>query len=182
MAALKRKTSPINLLPTEEFDASIKNRIIQWLLGSFRFLVVTVELVVIIGFLSRFFLDSKNADLTDEINQKKALIESYLPFEKDFKRAQAKLTTFNTFAYSKTPFSDFVAMVTNNLSSDLQVTKITKSATDFSVLVVGKNEQNILSFVSRLRKEPTLAQLNVVSVEEVPNTELIQAILKVSIN
>ncbi len=182
MPALKRKTPAINLLPTDEADASLKNRIITWLLGSFRFLVVTVELVVIVGFLSRFFLDSKNADLTDEINQKKALIQSYLPFEHDFKRAQARLATFNTYAYSKTPFSDYVSLVTKNLSSDLQLTKIDYSATDFSVLVVGKNEQNILSFVTRLKKETPFTQMNVVSVEAVPNSELIQAILRVNLN
>ncbi len=182
MPALKRKSASINLLPSDEADASIKNRIILWLLGSFRFLVVIVELVVIVGFLSRFFLDSKNADLTDEINQKKALIQSYLPFERDFKRAQSRIATVNTFAYSQPLFSDFVAVVTKNLPSDLQLTKIDKSPNDFSVLVVGKNEQNILSFVSRLKKEQMLTNINVVSVEEVPNTNLIQALLKTNIN
>ena len=182
MPALKRKTPAINLLPTDEVDASIKNRIITWLLGSFRFLVVFVELVVIVGFLSRFFLDSRNADLTDEINQKKALIESYLPFEHDFKRAQARLATFNTYAYSQTLFSDYVALATKNLPSDLQITKIDLTASDFSILVVGQNEQNILSFVTRLKKETALSQMNVISVEAVPNTNLIQAILRVALH
>lgn len=182
MPALKRKVPSINLLPTDEVDASIKNRIITWLLGSFRFLVVTVELVVIIGFLSRFFLDSKNADLTDEINQKKALIQSYLPFERDFKRAQARLATFNTYAYSKTSFSEYMSLVTQNLSSDLQLSKVNKTPTDLSILVIGRNEQNILSYVTRLKKETLLSQTNVVSVEEVPNTDLIQALLRIETN
>lgn len=182
MPALKRKSPSINLLPTDEADASLKNRIINWLLGTFRFLVVTVELIVIIGFLSRFVLDSQNSDLTDEINQKKALIESYLPFEHDFKRAQLQLGIFNTYAYSQPLMSDYVDQITRNLSSDLQLTRVTKGASTFSLVVVGRNEQNILSFVSRIKKEPLLSNMAVITVEQVPNSELIQAMVQENLN
>lgn len=178
MPALKRKQNSINLLPTDEGDQTLVARIIRWVLGTFRFLVIAVELVVIVGFLSRFYLDSRNSDLTDEINQKKALLESYLPFEKDFKRVQKKLDVFNTFAYSQTPFADYVSQVTRNLTTDLQLSKVTLNAGEITIVVIGKSEQSILSFASRLSKEELLSSVSVTAVEGVENSSAIQATIK----
>lgn len=175
MPALKKKTAPINLLPTDEGQGTIASRVITWLLGTFRFLVITVELVVIIGFLSRFFLDSQNADLSDEISQKKALIESYLPFEKEFKHTQERLVTLNTYAYSDTPFSNFMSQITKNISPDLSITQMSKNGNELTLVIVGTNEQSIVTLAARLRKEPLLNDLHVLSVEGMQNSNAIQA-------
>jgi hypothetical protein len=182
MPALKRKSAPINLLPTDIGDATLWGRVLQWILGTFRFLVIVVELVVIIGFLSRFFLDSRNSDLTDEINQKKALLESYLSFENDFKRTQKRLDIFNSFAYTETPFSEYVTQITRNLSPDLQITRLIKNGNEITVLVSGKSESALLAYATRLKVEPLLTEISVISVESIENSTLVQATLKAGEN
>jgi len=57
MAAKKEK--PINLLPKDSFAETTLGRVITWFLGTFRIMVIAVELVVVAAFLSRFWLDSK---------------------------------------------------------------------------------------------------------------------------
>lgn len=178
MPALKRKQPSVNLLPTDEGDSSLKGRIIRWLLGTFRFLVITVELVVIVGFLSRFFLDSQNSDLTDNINEKKALIQSYLPFEKDFKRTQKRIELLNNYAYTSTPLGDFVSQTTRNIPTDVQITRINKTGEEITITIVAKDEQAIVAFASRIQKESLLQNVSVLSVESVQNSSLIQANLK----
>lgn len=178
MPALRHKTPTINLLPSDEADASLKGRVVRWLLGTFRFLVIVVELVVIGGFLSRFFLDSKNSDLTDDINQKKALIESYFPFEKDFKFAQKRLDLFSTYAYSSPLFSSYIDQIVKNVPSDLQVTRITIDKGQLTLNVAGRDERSIAQFAQKLQQEPLLRTIAITGVESLPNSELIQAILR----
>ena len=179
MPALRRKTPNINLLPTDEVDSSLKSRIIRWLLGTFRFLVIMVELVVIAGFLSRFFLDSKNSDLTDDIVQKQALIESYFPFEKDFKFAQKRLEIFNNYAYGTSLFSEYILQITKNVTSDLQITRITIDQGQLSINVAGRDERSIATFTQKLQQEALLKSVVITGIEGLPNSDLIQATLKV---
>ena len=55
--------------------------------------MITTEIVVLLAFISRFSLDRKNTDLTEELGQKQAIIEANLDFERDIKSLQAHLTT-----------------------------------------------------------------------------------------
>lgn len=178
MPAKNRKIPSVNLLPTDEGDQNLVSRIIRWILGTFRVLVISVELLVIVGFLSRFYLDSRNSDLTDEMNQKKALLESYLPFENDFKTAQKRLSVFQTFAYSQPQLSEYLTQLTKHLPGDLQLTRISRNGKEVSILVVGRNESSISAYAAAVRKEPLLETVAVVSIEGVPNSTLIQATLK----
>ncbi len=82
MAARKKKRR-INLLPQEEFAASILGRVLAWLLSSFRAIVSLTEMTVMIAFLSRFWLDAKSADLNELIRQKQPVIASTSDFEKE---------------------------------------------------------------------------------------------------
>ena len=67
--AARKKSSRINLLPQEEFAASTLGRILAWILSTFRILVIMTELIVILAFLSRFWLDARTTDLNEEIKQ-----------------------------------------------------------------------------------------------------------------
>ena len=178
MPAAKRKAPTINLLPTDEGDATMLGRVIRWILGTFRVLVILVELLVIVGFLSRFYLDSKNSDLSDEISQKRALIESYLPFENDFKNAQKKLSVFGNYAYSQDPMTDYLDQVTKNLTTDLQLTQVLKTGNDITVVVIGKSEQSIANYASKLKQESLLGNIAVLSIEGVQGSSFIKATLQ----
>jgi Tfp pilus assembly protein PilN len=84
------KQQLINLLPQEEFAASTLGRVLKWILSTFRIIVILTEGVVMAGFLSRFYLDARIADLNEEIKVKQATIASYSQLEKDFRSAQSK--------------------------------------------------------------------------------------------
>ena len=86
-----RKKRQINLLPQEEFAASTLGRVLNWLLTTFRYIVIVTEIVVMTAFLSRFWLDAKSTDLNELIKQKQAVIAASADFEKEFRLTKDNL-------------------------------------------------------------------------------------------
>lgn len=175
---LKRKEkrpASINLLPNDESDQTIVSKIVAWLLGTFRLMVICVELIVIIGFLSRFFLDSRNADLTDEINAKKALVESYLPFEREFRYQQLKIA--EAARLQETPsIRPLVADIASQLTEDVVVTEIVDGADEVRIVAEARNEASIQSFILRLSNSSELLKnLTILSLEQKQNSQSIIA-------
>ena len=84
----------INLLPQEEFEASVLGRILRWAMGTFRIIVIITEMIVMGAFLSRFWLDAQNSDLNDQIKISSAQISSQASFEKKFRDVQTKLKIY----------------------------------------------------------------------------------------
>lgn len=156
MAAQKNR-SPINLLPSDNYPDSLGGRIVAWLLTTFRFMVIAVELIVISGFLFRFFLDTQNADLTDEINQKKALITSYLPFEKEFKKTQLQLSTFVTYSDEKKNSAPILSAITAKIPKDVILTSFSKTGSLVDLRVTSNSEQSVATFVSNLQQDERFA-------------------------
>ena len=72
--AARKKNKEINLLPQEQFAASTTGRVLAWVLSTFRMIVILTEMIVIIAFLSRFWLDIKSNDLTDEVDNQKKIV------------------------------------------------------------------------------------------------------------
>jgi len=90
-ARKKQKQLKINLLAQEEFATSVLGRILSWALSTFRVIVIAVEMIVVVAFLSRFWLDARITDLNDELKQKQAIVASQATFEKRFRSAQSRL-------------------------------------------------------------------------------------------
>ena len=96
-----KKTSQINLIPAEGLKATTGGRILSWVLSTFRVFVIITELFVIAAFVSRFFLDAKNTDLTDEIRESQAVILSYQDLEKNFKDIHKRIDVYKIYSQDK---------------------------------------------------------------------------------
>ncbi len=151
--AAQKKRSPINLLPSDNYPDTLGGRVIAWLLTTFRFMVIAVELVVISGFLFRFFLDTQNADLTDEINQKKALITSYLPFEHEFKKTQEQLSTFVTYSDETKTSEPILSAITAKIPQDVILSAFSQTGSLVDLRVTSNSEQSVANFVASLQKD-----------------------------
>ena len=79
------------------------------------------------GFLSRFYLDARIADLNEEMKVKQATIASYSQLEKDFRNAQSKIKIASTLFKEK-------ERVVNNLTDISSLTPSEILFSNFSVL------------------------------------------------
>ncbi|KKU12260.1 MAG: Type IV pilus biogenesis protein PilN [Candidatus Woesebacteria bacterium GW2011_GWA1_45_8] len=148
--AARKKSAQINLLPQEQFAASTTGRVLTWALSTFRIIVIATELVVILAFLSRFFLDAQNADLSDEIEQKQATIAAAADFEKTFRATQKRLTVFSELTSEKTQATDSLSKVSQSLPPDVFLDSITLGGGSLIIAGFSPSERSIQEFVVNL--------------------------------
>ena len=60
----------INLLGSQDLEHTPWGRIVAWATTYGRYIMITTEIIVLLAFISRFSLDRKNTDLTEEVTQK----------------------------------------------------------------------------------------------------------------
>ncbi|MBI5018988.1 PilN domain-containing protein [Candidatus Gottesmanbacteria bacterium] len=87
------KQIKINLLGSQDLEHTPWGRLISWATTYGRYIMITTEIVVLLAFISRFSLDRKNTDLTEELSQKQAILQANIGFEKEIKSLQANLAT-----------------------------------------------------------------------------------------
>ncbi len=151
MAAQKNKQL-INLLPQEEFAGSTVGRILVWAMSTFRYIVIGTEMVVMIAFLSRFWLDARNVDLNDLIKQKVGVLTAYSDFEKDFRDTQRRLKIFSVLSSNEKTPSFFLNTIVSYLPNDIRLVNFTGNASAYQLRATSYSEGSIAQFIVNLEK------------------------------
>lgn len=84
----------INLVPKDPFFETKLGQALQWSLSVGRYIVMFTELVVVLSFATRFYLDRQVTDLNNSLLQKESIVSSYGDFESTFREAQAKIADY----------------------------------------------------------------------------------------
>lgn len=157
------KNKLINLLPQEEFDASILGRTLRWAMGTFRIIVIVTEMVVMGAFLSRFWLDAQNSDLSDSLKTKTAQIQAQGDFEKEFREIQKKLSIYKTLS-QEIKQSDLVDKAVSGIPVDVVLSSVTIQ--DGSMVIKGKSgsELSVAQLVSNLKSDKSFKKVALGSV------------------
>ncbi|OGJ37551.1 MAG: hypothetical protein A2383_00840 [Candidatus Pacebacteria bacterium RIFOXYB1_FULL_39_46] len=88
----------INLVPKDPFFETSLGRILQWSLSVGRYIVMFTELIVVLSFATRFYLDRQVTDLNQAITRKEGVVASYSEFEQEFLAAQEKINQYQQIA------------------------------------------------------------------------------------
>lgn len=118
-----------------------------------------------VAFLSRFFLDTKNADLDDEIRQKSALISASLPFEHRFKQVQKHLNIISTFESNKTLTSKTITDIARSVPSDVLLDSIRISEDGVDVSGYAQSEYSIQQLIVNLDTNTELTNITLSKIE-----------------
>jgi len=164
MAARKNKNQ-VNLLPQEEFAGSTFGRILVWALSTFRIIVIVTEMVVMIAFLSRFWLDARNVDLNDLIKQKQTVLSSTSDFEKDFRATQKRLKIFSALSPEDRPISAFLGTIVSYLPSDTSLASYSFSGGTIQVKGNAVSEASIAQFIVNLEKSGSFTSVDLINLD-----------------
>lgn len=157
------KNKSINLLPSEEFNASTTGRILRWATGTFRVIVIVTEMVVMGAFLSRFWLDAQNSNLNNAIKVKSAQITAQSSLEKQFREVQSKLEIFNQLDKDR-KISDITAKITSKVPGSITLSSVMVGEGSASVRGISFSDYDITQFVTNLGVSPfSSAELQQVS-------------------
>jgi Tfp pilus assembly protein PilN len=172
------KNKSINLLPQEEFDASILGRMLKWAMGSFRIIVILTEMVVMAAFLSRFWLDAKNSDLDASIKIASAQISTQSNFEKEFRGVQQKLSIFKQITADATE-SGKLDLVSSKIPGDLVLSSISIQNGVTQIKGTAGSEMGVAQFISNLKASPLIKR---VELDSIGSLERNQSLLTFLIN
>lgn len=170
-----RKSQPqINLLPQKNFEQTTTGRVLAWILSTFRIIVIVTEIIVMIAFLSRFWLDAKNTDLTDEINDKKAVLSASSNFEKEFRDTQTRLAIFSqTIATEKIP-SASLSLITSYLPDSVFLTSFSFSHDTISLQGSSSDEMSIQQFLTNIAASEKFINVNLTELRsDITDTNLV---------
>ena len=163
--AARKKPAQINLLPQEQFAASTTGRVLTWALSTFRIIVILTELVVILAFLSRFFLDAENADLSDQIEQKQSIIADSSEFEKTFRQTQKRLEIFSQLTAQDKQASGVLSKIAISIPPDVFLDSINLNDNSLSLVGLSPNERSIQEFVVNLEVNLGFKNVNLERIE-----------------
>jgi len=164
MAARKDKNQ-INLLPQEEFAGTTLGRTLRWAMGSFRIIVIVTEMIVMAAFLSRFWLDARNADLNDLIKQKVAVISASSDIENEFRGTQKKLRIFSSLAVKEGVVSNAINKITSLLPPDVFLISYSFNQESIQVKGASNSEVSIAQFIVNLENSELFEKVSLSNVD-----------------
>lgn len=170
-----RKKEEINLLPQKGFEMTTVGRVLSWILSSFRIIVIATEIIVMIAFLSRFWLDAQNTDLNEEIEDKKAVLSASLAFEKEFKDIQNRIEIFSNIS-SQAKVSEQLEVITKLLPPDIFLENINFSGQNKNIIVgLSANEVSVQQFIVNLKSSDIFENVSLGKLSSYKNnSELIE--------
>ena len=168
MAAKKE----LSLLPDSENPNSFGARVIKWLTTVGRWVIVLTELIVVSAFISRFWLDRKNSDLSETIRQQQAILETTQSFESEFNSFQQRLSFISDF-YKNTPqYYQKIITLINSTPNDLfyQTISFKKGEDDknisASALLIAYSETSLVPFINNLALNPDIESVKINQIEK----------------
>lgn len=157
------KSKGINLLPQEEFDASMMGRLLKWATGTFRIIVIVTEMIVMGAFLSRFWLDAQNSDISESIDIKKGQIEAQADFEKKFRAVQKELSIFKKLEPTVT-YTNRFSQIASKVPQDVLLDGISVNDGSAEVKGASTSEVSVAQLISNLKSEKTFKNVTLESV------------------
>jgi hypothetical protein len=176
-----QKTKKINLLAQEEFAGSIMGRILSWALSTFRIIVIAIEIVVVIAFLSRFWLDARITDLNDDIKQKVAIITSQNQFETKFRSAQSRLNILDQVTKDKKSL-EIINSLSSYLPEDAKMVSFSISNKEIQIKANAFRESSASQYLTNLRSQDFLSDVEIIQVDTTADNPFIIFSVKAKLN
>lgn len=158
--AAQHGLSHINLLPKDSFEFSGTGKLLKWTTTIGRVLVVMTEFVVILAFASRFYFDKKLNDLSETIDGKLAVIQSYQETETQMRDLLSRQGVVSNYLTSNLDivnrFSDLGKQIPPGITldvvsmkgKDVSVKGSAGSETAFAQLLLGLKRDTLLKKIS----------------------------------
>ena len=159
----------ISLLPKEGFEYTTAGRVLSWALNAGRAIVVITELVVILAFLSRFWLDRQLTDLNGRIKQEEALIRASQNFEQQFRTTQSKLAAFTKITQEPSSAA-ILGQIFNLVPQDVVATQTLIDRSRAQITGLALSERGLATFMKNLEEqklgEAVITQASIASKEQ----------------
>lgn len=169
----------VNLLPSDDLEGRPGGIFLKWALTWGKRIVVTTELIVILAFLSRFWLDTEVANLSEKIEQKIAIVKSEAEFEKSFRALSKRVERSAAIEALPTPL-EIYTKIQPLLPPALPLSKIVMDNESVS-LFASSDESTLGRLVNLFKNSPNFTNVSVDGVSLQPSGGIVDYSLRASL-
>lgn len=155
--------SGIQLLPEEQIEKESLSQFLSWALTFGRYVVVFTEGIVLLVFLSRFWLDSQIIDLKQTITGKAQIVQSAQNFEKEFLSTQAKMKEIADLEEKLFSASPYFSVVEQNIPQDANLIKLSINQDGLTIQGNTNSYDTVTAFEEALRKQKEFVEVKLSS-------------------
>jgi Tfp pilus assembly protein PilN len=166
MPANNRLSNSINLLPGQRLESTTGGKVVKWLLSTFRLIVVLVQVVVILGFATRVFVDARLSSLNRNIEERYSLVKSYQNIEDTFLIKKLKLETFQSLQDESNSYLTLLESVAREIPANVQLISIEKSETTLTIKAATTQEATMYTFANRINNITNVENAQVIEIRQ----------------
>jgi Tfp pilus assembly protein PilN len=141
----------INLLGTQDLEHTPWGRIVSWATTYGRYIMITTEIVVLLAFISRFSLDRKNTDLTEQTTQKQAILEANKDFEQTIRALQSNISTASKLMADQAKPIEIVSIMETLLPPDVYLSSFSVVGNKLSIEATAGSTTGFAQFLSNIQ-------------------------------
>ncbi len=151
----------INLLPSSNIEKSLFGKVFLWSLTLGRYIVIAIELIVIIAFLSRFKLDKDLADLNDSISQKQITINGFGNLEKDIHFLQERVKNISLLETQQLQAVKTLSLLSSVVPPDMYLNELIINKDSLSIKAITISDASLSIFLAGLQKSNQFSEIDV---------------------
>lgn len=156
----------LSLLPEESNNNSFVAVAIRYITSVGRFIIVFTELIVICAFISRFWLDRQNSDVSEVLRQQKAILESTAEFEQEYISLQSRLTYIDSYYKSQPNYVRNIKALVSSLPPDVFFQTFTVTPTTSRVSLFSYQEDSLVNLIVNLSLNPAISTVDIQKIEK----------------
>lgn len=162
------KTKPIaidiNLVPKDPFFTTSLGRGMQWALSAGRYIVMLTELVVVVSFASRFYLDRQITDLNGAIFIAQSTVEAYGEFEQEFRDVQLRIDQYQQIEQTENLVDTFPAL-SAVIPDGVELSELAIYPDQVSLTGVVRSQRSLNLLINNLQLSPYFSNVVVNTIE-----------------
>ena len=167
----------ISLLPKDENPNSLGARALLWATTVGRYVMVFTELIVISAFISRFWLDRKNSDLSEILRQQKAILATTKDFEQQYDILSQKLNFVKQSYANQLDYTYYLKSLSHSTPpkityKNININSVAEEPLSLSASLSSFSESAVVEFIGNLIKNPDISKVNVKNIEKKDKTNI----------
>jgi len=144
-----------NLLKIQAEPPSVWTKIYNWVLGTARVVIVTIEVMVLIAFVIRIVVDLRGKELDAQIERGEAVLDVLKASEEQFRIIQAKTAAYKQIWTNTPDYSDLIENINSLLPVNTSISELTiyidKEIITISGVAAKRKEEDVRLLESNLK-------------------------------
>lgn len=153
----------INLLEPVNAPEDVWDRTYNWLFSVGKYIIISVQVVVLGVFLTRFAVDRTNNQLAEDINNQVAVLnqEQYRIGEIRYQNMHSLLADVENLETFQGDTTTYVSTVIEGIPNDLELQRMSYSLNSVSLSFTADTFDQVNAYESRLRRNPLYQNIRV---------------------